>query len=396
MMQIQLADPDKCYGCGACSVACPKHCISMNTNKFGEYRPVFTENDCVQCGKCMEVCPALHQPKLIRPKSVWAMSIVDDDKRRGSASGGAARLLYEWALERDAVVFGCDFDSDHILKMRSASSLSEIEGFRNSKYTFCRTEGAFQETKKLLDEGRSVLFIGSSCQIDALRRVIGYREERLITVDLICHGVPPESYFREYLVRQEERLNRKIDKVYFRGEKKENNFFLQLFSESIVCYEKYARLDTYYAGYVNCLMYEEKCYSCPYATKERVADISIGDWGGDSQVADKKLSVILANTHKGCQVIESVLQQQEIEFELHTIEEAEECNEQLRGPVARPKQYDEMRECYCENGFWTMSQKYITPYILNYQNRRRKEYALFLLKLPFRMIKKMIRIVRKQ
>ena len=396
MMQIQLADPDKCYGCGACSVACPKHCISMNINKFGEYRPGFKGNDCVQCGKCMEVCPALHQPKLIKPKSVWAMSIVDDDKRRGSASGGAARLLYEWALERNAVVFGCDFDSDHILKMRSASSLSEIESFRNSKYTFCRTEGSFLETKKLLDEGRTVLFIGTSCHVYALNRFLGKEYDNLFTVDLICHGIPPEKYFLEYIELKEITYKTKIDRISFRGDTREKDYFIQLYSDNSLLYEKYARLDEYFAGYVNYMMFEEKCYNCPFASDKRIADATIGDWWGNSKIEKKKLSLVFANTHKGENIVRDIIHTSQIDVEQHTLEEAVQSNEQLRGAFSKPIEYTEMREYYQEHGFWTMSQRYIMPYIKRYKQKRKKERLILFLNLPFRMIKKMIRIVRMQ
>lgn len=190
---IQLADNNKCYGCGACANICPRQCITMRTNEYGEHRPAMVEDGCLHCGKCMEVCPALHTPELHTPASVWALSISNDVKRKGSASGGAARMLYELALKHGVTVFGCDFDSSHLLKMHSANSIESIEGFRNSKYTFCRTESTFSEAKELLKGGRSVLFIGTSCQIDALQRFVGQYREKLICVDLICHGVDRKS-----------------------------------------------------------------------------------------------------------------------------------------------------------------------------------------------------------
>ena len=38
-------------------------------------------------------------------------------------------------------------------------------------------------------------------------------------------------------------------------------------------------------------IYRENCYTCPYATKERVSDISIGDfWGIDNQKFSKEIN----------------------------------------------------------------------------------------------------------
>ena len=394
-MQIQLADANRCYGCGACAGICAKQCISMRTNEYGEYRPVLQESSCVHCGKCMEVCPALHNPELRTPASVLALSLTDDAKRKGSASGGAARLLYELALEHGATVFGCDFDSSHVLKMRSANSLEAIEGFRNSKYTFCRTESTFAEARDLLKDGKSVLFIGTSCQIDALQRFVGKFRERLVTVDLICHGVPPEQYLSEYLKKQEIRFGCSISKIVFRGETRDKDYYLQLFSNGTLLYEKYARLDAYFSGYVHYMMFEEKCYDCPYASGRRVSDITIGDWWGKSEITGKKLSLVFANTPKGEAVISMLLKQPGIECEAHTVEEAVHSNEQLQGPSRRPDQHSEMREYYRNNGFWAMSQKYITPYIRKFQWKVQKERLRGILRLPFRAANKLVRIVRK-
>lgn len=390
-----LATQEKCYGCAACSNICPKHCIAMATNEYGEQRPVIDYQKCVNCGKCTSVCPVLKQPVLETPLKVYAMTIRDYNHKKGSASGGAARLLYEQALKEGKVVFGCDFDEEYILRMRSASAFEEIEGFRNSKYTYCRMGQTYREIQELLKNDKSVLFIGSSCQVDALKRFLGEEYDKLTTVDLICHGVPPEKYFRDYLELQNKLLKQKAQKISFRGNDKNRDYYLRLFSEKECIYDVYAREDLYFAGYVNYVMFEEKCYSCPFAGENRVADLSIGDWWGDTEIQGHKLSLIFANTEKGLRQIGKILEQEGILWEEHTLQEAIGSNEQLRGPSQMPQWYHEMRECYRQNGFKSMAEKYIQPLIQSYQKKQRmnKVHQVFLF--PMRVLRKIKRMVIK-
>ena len=48
---IRRVDPDKCIGCGSCTIACPWHMPTVNpvTHKSSK---------CVMCGACAEGCPA--------------------------------------------------------------------------------------------------------------------------------------------------------------------------------------------------------------------------------------------------------------------------------------------------------------------------------------------------
>lgn len=388
-----LASSDKCYGCAACSNVCPKKCIEMRNNEYGELRPVVDLCSCVSCGQCSKICAALKEPSLFEPLDIYAMTISDENHKKGCASGGAARLFYEEALTNDSVVFGCDFDENHILRMRSASEIKEIEGFRSSKYTFCRMNQCYNEIKDLLQRNIHVLFIGSSCQVYALKCFLGNNQNGLITVDLVCHGVPPEGYFYEYVQHQSSLLGKKIEKIKFREDEKNEDFRLRLYSEETCIYDIYARDDPFFAGYVNCAIFEERCYNCPFADLKRISDISIGDWGGPSHLPASKLSLILVNSKQGQEFIRTIMSHSDALFELHTLQEAIKYNEQLRGVSPLPTQYFEMRKYYKENGFMMTSKKYIQPYIKSYHQRIRNQKIRRLVLFPFRVLRKIKRMV---
>lgn len=388
-----LASLDKCYGCAACSNVCPKKCIEMRNNEYGECRPIVDLRSCVNCGQCTKVCAALKEPSLFEPLDVYAMTMSDENRKTGCASGGAARLFYEEALANGSVVFGCDFDEKYILRMRSASEIKEIEGFRNSKYTFCRMDQCYNEIKNLLKKHIPVLFIGSSCQVYALKCFLGDNQNGLLTVDLVCHGVPPERYFYEYVQHQNILLGKKIEKIQFREGEKSKDYRMRFYSEETCIYDVYAREDPFFAGYVNYAIFEEKCYNCPFAKAERVSDISIGDWWGPSQLSASKLSLILVNSKHGQEFISPLLSHSDALFEIHILQEAIKYNEQLRGASPLPTQYFEMRKCYKENGFMMASKKYIQPYIKSYHQKNRKQKIWQIMLLPFRILRRIKRMV---
>ena len=360
----------------------------MRINEYGELRPVVDLHLCVNCGQCTKVCAALKKPDLFEPLEVYAMTISDKNHKKGCASGGAARLFYEEALTKGSMVFGCDFDENYILKMRSASEIKEIEGFRNSKYTFCRMNQCYNEIKDLLHRNIPVLFIGSSCQVYALKCFLGNNQNGLLTVDLICHGVPPEGYFYEYVQHQSSLLGKKIEKIKFREDKKSSDYRMRFYSDKTCIYDVYAREDPFFAGYVNYAIFEEKCYNCSFAQSKRVSDISIGDWWGTSQLPASKLSLILVNSEQGQEFIRPVLSHSDAFFEIHTLQEAIKYNEQLRGASPLPTQYFEMREYYKENNFIMTSKKYIQPYIKSYHQKIRNQKIRQVMLLPFRILRR--------
>lgn len=390
-----LAINEKCYGCAACSNICPKNCIEMKLNINGEWRPFISTTNCIECQKCVKVCPALKKPILREPLKTYAMTITDKKKKNGCASGGMARVLYEYALSNGSVVYGCDFKQGFVLRMRSADKIDFIEDFRNSKYTFCRMEHTYKEIKNNLEKKIPVLFIGSSCQVDALKCYLGGEKDGLLTVDLVCHGVPPEQYFKDYIQMQNQKYKECITSVKLRGENKNKDFYMRLYSGEKCLYDVFAREDLFYAGYVNCAIYEEKCYSCPYAVKRRVADITIGDWGVSTSIANQKLSLVLANSPKAVKELEKIFNRQDVLYEEHTLQEAVDCNEQLRSPSKKPEFYDEMRECYRSHNFEIMAKRYIMPLVKQYKRRKKNEEIKKIVYIPMRVLGKIKRMVNR-
>ena len=56
---IEIADKEKCTGCGACVQRCPKSCLVLREDAEGFLYPEADASRCVDCGLCETVCPVL-------------------------------------------------------------------------------------------------------------------------------------------------------------------------------------------------------------------------------------------------------------------------------------------------------------------------------------------------
>lgn len=73
----------------------------------------------------------------------------------------------------------------------------ELLIFRNSKYVQSCIGDSYRRVKEYLNEKRWVCFSGTPCQIEGLKSFLQDKDyERLICVDLVCHGVPSPLNFR--------------------------------------------------------------------------------------------------------------------------------------------------------------------------------------------------------
>ena len=67
-----------------------------------------------------------------------------------------------------------------------------------SKYVQSRMGDCFTRVRLDLEQGRKVLFSGTGCQVQGLLGYLGGPKPGLLTVDVICHGVPSEAVWQAY------------------------------------------------------------------------------------------------------------------------------------------------------------------------------------------------------
>ena len=310
-----------CCGCGVCVNVCKTDAIHMKCDEYGSEYPQINENKCVGCGKCMDVCPYINTDNH-KNKPVNAFAAVSENTDvMDSASGGVFASIATEFIRQEGIAVGSALENingkliPHHITVDNLSSLQKLLG---SKYVQSDTEEIFKEIKKLLCENRKVLFSGTPCQVSALYSFLGKEYDNLFTMDLICHGVPSRKMFRDYLNYIADKYG-KVKDFIFRDKKRGLTFVSRAVCEKNgkenVRYIQYGE-SAYYIFFLQGNTYRDCCYKCKYADKNRIGDITIGDfWGiktqhpelfdGNHKIfdSDKGISCLLVNTPKGKELI---------------------------------------------------------------------------------------------
>lgn len=102
---------------------------------------------------------------------VYAAKHVSNDIRKNSSSGGIFHALAELVIDNNGVVYGCAFDETFEAMHIRCETIEECERCMGSKYSQSNMGETISSIQRDLKEGRVVLFTGTPCQVDAVRRV---------------------------------------------------------------------------------------------------------------------------------------------------------------------------------------------------------------------------------
>ncbi|MCL2003778.1 MAG: Coenzyme F420 hydrogenase/dehydrogenase, beta subunit C-terminal domain [Oscillospiraceae bacterium] len=294
---------EQCSGCGACANRCPSASILMEADGEGFLYP-HVKDACKSCGFCASACPVLSPPVFHpAPETVLAAWHTQDETRLQSASGGFFRVLTRHTLDKGGLVFGAAFDGRFHLSHRSADSEDGCQAFSGSKYLQSDTAGTYREAKDALDMGRHVLYSGTPCQVAGLYGYLGGDDEKLLTCEVLCNGVPSPGVFADYLAHLERKHKAKAVSVRFKDKVKgwRDPHFTVVFDNA----KRYSKpvCDTAYGhGFGAALFLRPVCGQCPYARPERCADFTLADfWALRRPLpdgAEKGVSLVLVNSEK--------------------------------------------------------------------------------------------------
>ncbi len=334
---LQITDKSQCCGCHACTSICAKHCITMDEDNEGFLYPVVDDTICIDCGLCEKVCPVINQNEPRQPLKVYAAKNANEEVRLKSSSGGIFSLLAEEVIAEEGVVFGAKFDENWNVVHSWTDTKEGIAAFRGSKYVQSNVGNAYVEVREFLKQGRKVLFSGTPCQIAGLKKFLRKEYDNLLTVDVVCHGVPSPLVWREYVgeVREKIRAERVVGKntvssslndlpvitgISFRDKThgwKKFGFRLR-YAASKAAVNSVSDSDTgkahellqpypenvFMKGFLSNLYLRPSCYDCTARSGKSGSDISIADfWGVQNYYPefddDKGIGLVLVNTEKG-------------------------------------------------------------------------------------------------
>lgn len=270
----------ECVGCGNCVAACRHQVLALQHDLCGfQVRHTVAAEACRSCGRCLAVCPQLAVCPLAQPlpaPSCYAGRHHDPDVIRRSSSGGAFAALAETFLLRDgAALYGVAMAANRTCYIRLSGNdgLAPLHG---SKY------------------------LPSSIAAMKLHlRQQNIPTERLLLVDLVCHGVPAPRFFEREIAR----LAPGTEVISFRGKtapRDSYNLLCRLPDGSLS--RRPALTSPSYQGFAAKITLRDSCYHCRYARVPREGDLSLGDFIGHPDLngdAADGLSLVLANSRQG-------------------------------------------------------------------------------------------------
>lgn len=353
-----------CCGCGVCQIICPRNAITMEPNKYGFLYPKIDQKLCIECGGCKRVCAYQNVSNYNIPQNSFAGISKREDILKKSASGGVFASIAKDFISDGGWVCGAVMDFKygkgecyHLV----SNHLKDIERMQGSKYVQSSILFAFKKIQNLLKQGEKVLFCGTPCQVDVLRRLTN-DSKNLYTIDIICHGVPSLMMFNDFLNNNIFFKQQLIDFI-FRDKSSKILFCARKtiqIKRKIIHITRPAYLLSYYHYFLKSTIYRENCYSCPYATKERISDLTIGDYWGIKKVFEKEVemgiidirktwSCVILNTYRGKQLLE----QYGGDLILHksSFENIAFGNAQLNHPSVKSTDRKKILELYSENGY---------------------------------------------
>ena len=313
-MYLDSCNKSECFGCEGCVQACSKNAIKMVEDEEGFRYPHIDSSLCIECNLCRKVCPYNNMPvKHNEDKYVFGGYNIDPKTRFNSTSGGAFSAIVEAFCDENYVIFGAEVKG--LLVFHSyITDKRKLGKFRKSKYSQSIMGVSYQNARKFLKEGKKVLFSGTPCQIAGLLSYLGNIDTtNLLTIEVICEGVPSPLYIRKLDKEIEEKYGAHIDSIDYRYTGKSllshGKWDFQQMRIKFVSKKKVIIKDRWFnpfwSVWLQHLMSRPSCYECKFTTSDRVADITLGDlWGVHLYCPELYgnnggSSLVVCNTEKG-------------------------------------------------------------------------------------------------
>lgn len=376
-MQFTLFEKKElCCGCCACMNVCPKGAILMKEDENGFVYPEINGKICISCGVCQKVCAYQHIQETNTPQHTYVAVTANTDQKQ-SASGGAFASLATSVLADGGIVFGASMETvdGKLTPMHIGVERQEdLIKLMGSKYVQSAIGTVYREVQNYLKNGKLVLFSGTPCQVAGLKGFLRCGYDNLLTVDIICHGVPNSKFFQDYIALLEAKHRKKIVDFKFRDKNRGwgltgNITYIvnkQMKTEPIFHMES-----SYYELFLDSAIYRESCYKCKYACNNRPADITIGDyWGIQKNHADllrkekldesRGISCLIVNSRKGGEFLKryhSGLRLWDSEFN-----NVSEQNQQLQHPSIKSAYWADIFAIYRNGGYPAVERWFVANY----------------------------------
>lgn len=374
-----LCDKNNCCGCGACVEVCHQNAIKLLEDKYGFVYPSIDETKCIKCGMCKIMCSYQNDISKKNPIKTFVAK-TNEEYIINSASGGIFSNIASNFILDGGIVYGCSMEFENSIskvkhiRIEDINKICELQG---SKYVQSSMDGIYKRIKEDLINEKKVLFSGTPCQVAA---VINYtkniKKGKLYTIDLICHGVPNQKMFNDYiLVLKNKKKYNEINNFKFRDKTYKEGMnasvsYKNKFNENKISIIN-SHFSSYYQLFLKSEIYRENCYSCKYAGKERMGDLTLGDFWGLFDVHselknnkkfgnDKGISCIICNSSNGFELINRYISNCELYDS--TIDKVAKHNKQLERASIKGKDREKILSMYLKSGYTSVEKWYNIKY----------------------------------
>lgn len=345
----------ECCACTACVNACPKSCIRMVQDEEGFAYPHIDDTICINCHLCEKVCPVEH-PDFSNNTTpdAYAVLLKDIEQRKKSSSGGAFYAIASFVLDNKGVVVGATMDNDHLVQHIAIDSRDELFRLRGSKYVQSSLDGVFSIVKQALLDDRWCYFVGTGCQVAGLKAFLRKSYDKLITSDLVCHGVPSQKLFDLHIAYLEEKYQDRIVNYQFRNNRLWGGCEICNFANHKPIMNPSYELSPYLYSFMYAMTYRYSCYDCKFACIPRQGDITLADYWGVKEFFPQidtihGVSLVLVNTDQGKKVWENV--KGSYEYYQSTVEDGAKFNGNLVKKSDKPEVRDGIYQHIDEMGY---------------------------------------------
>lgn len=311
--------------------------------------------------------------------AVYAAYSLDETERVNSSSGGIFSLLARRILSDDGVVYGVAMSEDCLrAEFVKVTDKAVLDRLRTSKYLQAHVGDTFRSVKEDLENGLTVLFSGTGCQINGLIGYLGVGKcasavkvqyPNLYCIDVICHGAPSPALWREYVEYIEKENGAKLIGINFRCKDNSWTDFGMKETHSQDGIEKRKELyiskdkDPYMLMFLRDYCLRPSCYECK-AKETKLSDITLADFWGIQKIAPemsdgKGTSLVLVRTDKGAKLLQQIagkVKIKEVSYEDGVASNRAEYMSASK-PAQRDIFFDDMRTL----SFDEMKKKYGTP-----------------------------------
>lgn len=298
---------------------------------------------------------------------VYAAYLKDEERLKYSSSGGMFTALSDVALQFGYAIICSVYNYEkNISEFKLLTTAEERDEARGSKYMQSYLDDVFDEARKWLLENPSkkLMFFGTGCQAAGFLNYVEIHNmrNRIVAVDLVCHGVPSPAIWKQYITALTARYTVELRGFSFKDKRNgwEHPTSVACFGDEEVSIQQFRNM------YSRRHIIRPSCYECQWCKTDRDTDLTIGDfWHIGERVSDfynpMGNSVVLIHTEVGKEVFDCCTEY--LEYQECSVEQCMQPN--LKNPTARPEMRDLFWKEYKTKGLDYVTQKYGVKNMLN-------------------------------